>query len=122
MFDFYVQHPRMTRIFLWEMAGGWRTYDQIAAQVDTSELEMMGPLLSKVKEARLLRSDFDPLIQVVIAQFVPMLFLACIPLFQMFMPIEGLPSPEAMARASEFIVEFVIRGLLADPPAPNARD
>jgi AcrR family transcriptional regulator len=122
IFDFYTQHPRMARIFLWEMAEGWQTYGKIASQLDTSDIEMLRPLLSTIKDAGLLRSDFDPMIQIAVAELMSVLFLACVPLFQMFLPTEGLPSPEALARGREFIIEFIARGLLADPPEPKARD
>jgi len=122
IFDFYTEHPQMTRIFLWEMAEGWQTYGKIASRLDISDIEMLRPLLSTIKDAGLLRSDFDPMIQIGLAELMSVLFLACVPLFQMFLPTEGLPSPEAMARGREFIIEFIARGLLADPPEPKARD
>jgi TetR/AcrR family transcriptional regulator len=122
IFDFYMEHPQTARIFLWEMAEGWQTYGKIASQLDISEIDILRPLLSTIKEAGLLRSDFDPMIQIVMAEFMSLLFLACVPLFQMFLPTEGLPAPEAMARAREFIIEFIASGLLADPPEPKARD
>jgi len=122
MFDFYMEHPQMARIFLWEMADGWQTYGKIASRLDISDIEMLRPLLSTIKDTGLLRSDFDPMIQMVVAEFMSVLFLACIPLFQMFLPTEGLPLPKAMARAREFIIEFTASGLLADPPEPKARD
>jgi TetR/AcrR family transcriptional regulator len=115
IFDFYMEHRQMTRIVLWEMAEGWQTYDKIATRLDISDIEMLRPLLSTIKDAGLLRSDFDPMIQIGIAEFMSVLFLACVPLFQMFLPTEGLPSPEAMARGREFIIEFITRGLLTDP-------
>jgi TetR/AcrR family transcriptional regulator len=118
MFDFYLEHPQMARIFLWEMAEGWQTYAKIAAQIDISDIDRIRQILS-AKE--LLRSNLDPMIQVVTAQFIPMLFLACIPLFQMFLPGEGLPSPEALIRAREFIVDFIANGLLAGQPEPKER-
>ena len=122
MFDFYTEHPEMTRIFLWEMAEGWQTYGKIASRLDISDIEMLRPLLSTIKDAGLLRSDFDPMIQIATAELVSVLFLACVPLFQMFLPTEGLPSPKALARGREFIIEFIASGLLADPPEPKARD
>jgi TetR/AcrR family transcriptional regulator len=116
LFDFYLEHPQIARILLWEMAEGWQTYGKIAAQLDTSEMEQLRPLLSKIEDAGLLHSDFDSMIQFVTAEALLMLFQACIPLFQLFLPTKGLPSPESLARAREFIVEFIARGLLATLP------
>lgn len=116
MFDFYLAHPQIARILVWEMAGGWQTYGEIATQLDTSEMERLRPLLSKIRDAGLLHSDVDPMIQFVLAQVLLMLFQACIPLFRLFLPTEGLPEPEALSRAREFLVEFIARGLLADLP------
>jgi TetR/AcrR family transcriptional regulator len=122
LFDFYLQHPQIARILVWEMAEGWQTYGKMAAQLDTSELEQLRPLLSKIKEAGLLHSDIDPMIQFVLAQALLMLFQACIPLFRLFLPPEDQPSQEAQARAREFIVSFITRGLLADLSKPKATD
>ncbi len=116
MFDFYLEHPQVARILVWEMAQGWQTYGKMATQFDSSEVELLRPLLSKVREAGLLQSDFDPMIQFMMAQVLLMLFQACIPLFQLFLPAEDLPEPQALSRAREFLVSFLARGLLADPP------
>jgi TetR/AcrR family transcriptional regulator len=122
LFDFYLEHPQITRILLWEMANGWQTYAKIAAQIDTSEMERLRPLLSAIKDAKLLHSDVDPMMQFVTVESLLMIFQACIPLFQLFLPTESLPSPEALVRAREFIIDFIARGLLADLPESKARN
>ncbi|HVN52986.1 MAG TPA: TetR/AcrR family transcriptional regulator [Anaerolineaceae bacterium] len=120
VFDFYIQNPHMARIFLWEMAEGWQTYTRIADQIGADELGALAPLMSRVQEAGLLHTDLDPTIQVIIANLVPMLFLASIPLFRTFFPGSDLNSPRAVERAREFVTEFVTRGLLANQPGENA--
>ncbi len=117
VFDHFMESPLVTRIFLWEMAEGWQTYEKIASHLDTSSIEVLKPLMSRIKEAGLLRSDFDPVIQIVMADLAPLLFLACVPLFRMFFSSADLSSPEAMARARSFVVDFVAGGLLANLPA-----
>ena len=122
VFDLYVQHPQTRRILIWEMANGWQTYAKMTSQLDTSEIEQIRPLLSTITDAGLLHSDFDPMIQFVTVETLLMIFQACIPLFQLFLSAEDLSSPEALARAREFVIEFIARGLLADPPEPKARN
>jgi TetR/AcrR family transcriptional regulator len=121
LFDFYLEHPQIARTLIWEMADGWQTYGTMAAQLDTSEMEQLRPFLSKVKDAGLLHSDVDPMIQFVLAQVLLMLFQACLPLFRLFLPTEGLPEPEALSRAREFLVSFIARGLLADLPEQDGQ-
>ena len=103
------------RIFQWEMAEGWQNYRQIAGQIDNSDIDLMKPLMAKLQETGLLRSDFDPWAQFVTITFMPMLFLACLPFFQVFPAVGDGSVPGGMDRAREFVMDFVAGGLLAGP-------
>ncbi len=116
LFDYLLEHPRLVRIILWEQAEGWQTYAKIFSQFETEDIDQLRTLFSKARRAGLLRSDFDPLIQLVMAEQMCWSYLATIPLYQMLLPGEDLSSAVALARAREFIVAFVVSGMMVDPP------
>jgi TetR/AcrR family transcriptional regulator len=117
LFDYLLEHPRPMRIILWEQAEGWQTYAKILSQLDTEDIDQLRTLFSRARSAGLLRSDLDPLIQLVLAEQMCWSYLAAIPLYQMLLPGEDSSSAAALARARDFIVAFVVRGLMGDPQA-----
>ncbi len=114
-FDYLIEHPRFARILLWEMAEGWQTFAKIVSQRDMEDIEQFGPLIEKMQKEGLLRSDFNPLAQFMLIEFLFPCYLASIPLYHMFMPGEDFSSPKALACAREFVIDFVLQGLMADP-------
>jgi len=114
-FDYLVKHPRITRIFMWELAEGWQTYSRIVSERDRQDVETFRPLLEKVQRAGLLRSEFDPMAKLVWVEFLFPCYLAILPLYQMLMPGEDFASPESLEKAREFLVEFVTNGILSTP-------
>src|SRR5205809_5042899 len=62
-FDYLVEHPRIRRILIWEVAEGWQTYAKIMSQRDREDIERFRPFFSRLQSAGLLRSDFDPIVQ-----------------------------------------------------------
>ena len=115
LFDYMIEHPRLMRIFHWEQAEGWQTYARIFSQFETEDIDQLRTLFSRARSAGLLRSDFDPLLQLVLAEQLCWSYLAAIPLYQMILAGEDLSSAAALARAREHIVSFVVRGLMGDP-------
>ena len=113
-FDYLVEHPPIMRIFNWEMAEGWQTYAKIISQRDREDVDQFGPFLYKVQKAGLLRSRLNPIIQLITAVFSCQYYLASLPMYQMLLPDEDVSSPAALACAREFIVEFVIHGMMVD--------
>ena len=116
LFDYLLEHPHLIRIILWEQAEGWQTYAKILSQFETENIDQLRTLFSKAWSAGLLRSDFDPLIQLVLAEQLCWSYLASIPLYQMFLAGEDLSSAAALARAREYIVAFIVAGMMVDPP------
>ena len=114
-FNYLVSHPRFARILLWEMAEGWQTMAKIFSQRDVDEMNQFKPFLDQVRKAGLLRSDFDPMAQIMMIEFLYPGYLAVVPLFQILLPDEELSSAAALERARDYIVEFVIHGIVADP-------
>ncbi len=115
LFDYLLEHPRLIRIILWEQAEGWQIYAKIISQFESENIDQIRKLFSKARSAGLLRSDFDPLIQLVLAEQMCWSYLASIPLYQMFLAGEDLSSAPALARAREYIVAFVVHGMIVDP-------
>ncbi len=116
LFDYLLEHPHLIRIILWEQAEGWQTYAKILSQFETENIDQLRTLFSKAWSAGLLRSNFDPLIQLVLAEQLCWSYLAPIPLYQMFLAGEDLSSAAALARAREYIVALVVAGMMVDPP------
>lgn len=114
VFDALLKHPRVMRIILWEQAEGWQTYAKIISQFDTEDVDQLRALFAKARSAGLLRSDFDPFIQIVTAEALCWSYLASIPLYQMFAN-ENLAAEPALARARKYLVDFIIHGMLVDP-------
>ena len=120
LFDYLRDHPRLTRIVVWEQAEGWQTYAKFLSQSDTEDVEQFRILFHKARRAGLLRSDIDPLIQLTIAEQMCWTYLTSIPLYQIVLTGEDLSSAKALVRAREFIINFVIHGMMVDPTGNQA--
>jgi len=116
LFDYLVEHPRLMRMLLWEMAEGWQTYTKIISQFETEDLGMFERLLRKAHGAGLLRSDFAPVIQLTMFVQICQSYLAFIPLYQMFVKDEDLSSDASLARARKYIVDLLVAGMMKDFP------
>jgi AcrR family transcriptional regulator len=119
-FDYLVDHPRIHRIYMWELAEGWQTFSKIISQRDLDDVDQFGPVLSKIQSAGLLRSDLEPLLQLSPALFVCDIFLATLPLYKTLLPGSDFSSPAEVARGRQFVIEFVVNGLLLAPPGTKA--
>ena len=115
VFDYMLGHPRLARIILWEQAEGWQTYGKIMGQFDTGDVDRFRALFARARNAGLLRSDFDPLIQLTVAEQMCWSYLSSIPLYEMLIADEDFSSRAALARARNYIVDFVVNGMMVDP-------
>jgi TetR/AcrR family transcriptional regulator len=116
LFDYFVEHPRLMRMLLWEMAEGWKTYTKIIPQFETEDLGLFERLLRKAHSAGLLRTDFAPVIQLTMFLQICQTYLAFLPLYQMFVTGEDLTSDAALARARKYIVDLLVAGMMKDIP------
>ena len=114
LFDYLLNHPRLTRIIVWEQAEGWQTYAKFLTRADIEDADQFRVLLHKAHRAGLLRSDVDPIIQLTIAEQMCWSYLTSIPLYQTLLADEDLSTAEALARAREYIVAFVVHGMMID--------
>jgi TetR/AcrR family transcriptional regulator len=115
LFDYLLAHPRVMRIILWEQAECWQTFAKIFAQFETEDVDLIRTLFSRAQRAGLLRSDVDPLIQLMLAEQMCWSYLSTIPLYQLVVVDEDMSSAAALARAREYIVSFVVHGMMVDP-------
>ena len=114
-FDYLVEHPRVMRIFNWEMAEGWQTFAKILTQRDFDDVDNFAPIFQKFQEAGLLHSDADPILQFTSAIFMCHVYLGVLPLYRVLTPDSDLSSVAALNSAREFIIEFVVNGFLIAP-------
>ncbi len=114
VFDYLVEHPRLTRMMLWEQAEGWQTYARIAPQFATKNIEQFEMLFAKARSAGLLRSRFSPVIQFTLVMQLCQSYLAFLPLYQLLLPGEEVSSAAALIDAREYMVGFVVHGMLFD--------
>ena len=116
LFDYLVEHPRLTRMVLWEMAEGWQTFAKIASKFPPEDTEQLEAFFDKARRAGLMRSGFDPIVQLTMIIQICQSYLAYLPVYQMVLPGENFSSTAALARAREYIVAFIIAGIMVDPP------
>jgi TetR/AcrR family transcriptional regulator len=117
LFDYLIAHPRFMRMLLWEQAEGWQTFSRTVSQFDTEDADQFESLFRKARSAGLLRSDFVPMIQLSMVLQICLTYLTFIPLYQMvLLPGEDLFSAAALARAREYLVAFVVHGMMIDLP------
>ena len=115
IFDYMVENPRVLRMLAWEAAEGWKTMKKIASVFNTDDVEMFRQLLSKAQEAGLIRPGTDPYLMFLMAITTCMSYPIFTPYLEMAFKDEDLSSPEALVRAREMIVDFVVHGLIVDP-------
>ena len=119
LFDYLVDHPRLLRILLWEMADGWQTYAQIAPQMQGAEAHQIDLLFEAGQRAGFIRSPFVPAIQLAMALQICQAYLASLPLFQLLRPAEDLSAAAALAQARTYIVGLLVAGIMVDPLEPG---
>lgn len=115
LFDYLEEHPRISRIMVWEQAESWQTWTKIAEQFNTEDIAQFRALCSKAQSAGLLRPGVDPLLLLLIAEQMYMTYLTSMPLYKTVLPADEVASPEALARVQAYIVEFIVHGMLVDP-------
>jgi TetR/AcrR family transcriptional regulator len=123
--DLLVEHPRLARIYAWEEATGWQTLEKLSSsQFDTSDVEQFQALLTKAQQAGLIRSSLDPAIILNIIYDLCLSSQTALPRYRMTMKERDFSSPEALMRARAQLVDFIVHGIMVDPPStmPETRD
>lgn len=111
-YEFLLGHPRFLKIYAWEAAESWKTWNQIAYRPD--DITVFYELAKKAKSNGLLRADLDP-------YFFPILLMYNV-LFsiQSFSRFNGAPdvavqaadSAQWVVHAREQVVKFIVSGVM----------
>lgn len=112
LFDYLLEHPRLVRILTWEMAAGWQTFTQIARQFAPEDLTRATTLFQRAHQAGLLRSHFVPTIQFTMLLPWCQMYLSYLPLYQRLLPDEELDSARLLADGRDYLVDFVVTGMM----------
>lgn len=115
LFDYLLEHPRFMRMLTWEMAEGWQTYAKITQLLKIDDINQFETLFQPMQSAGLLRSGFNPILQLTMVMQICQSYLTSLPLYQMILPGEDVSSAAALVRAREYIVDFVVHGIMVDP-------
>jgi len=115
LFDYLLEHPNFMRMLTWEMAEGWQTYAKITQLLKIDDINQFATLFQPMQSAGLLRSGLNPILQLTMIMQICQSYLTSLPLYQMMLPGEDISSADALARAREYIVDFVIDGIMIDP-------
>ncbi len=116
IFAYLLDHQRLTRILFWEMASGWKTYEQLGAKLPSADLAPLEALFQQAYQSGLIRSPFAPAVQLTIALQMCHLYLASAPLYGMLQPQLDLYATEAR----RYLVELVVAGIMRDVSAVGA--
>jgi TetR/AcrR family transcriptional regulator len=120
-FDYMVEHPRIMRIFNWEMAEGWQTFSKVLSDRDFQDVEDFAPVFARIQDAGLMRPQPMPLLQYTTAMFMIHVYLAVLPFYHVLLPESDSNSPEALAPGREFMIQFIMNGLLVEPRVRKPR-
>jgi TetR/AcrR family transcriptional regulator len=113
-FDYLVAHPNLVRMLLWEQAEGWKTYRRIFAQFNTDDFDQIKAIFDTARQAGILRSGFVPELQIISALQLCLSYLAWLPMYQLLLPDQDHVSGVALAHARDYLVAFVVGGLIVD--------
>lgn len=113
-FDFLLMRPRLLRILAWEAAEGWQTFVAIATEFEINGLQSLRAIIAEARANGLIRPDIDSAMFFVIAFGLGQSYLTAIPRYQVIFNDEKLSTPEALSRAREQIVDFVVHGTMRD--------
>ncbi len=111
-FDYLVEHPRILRIFNWELAEGWQTFSKVISERDYQDIDDFAPIFEKMEAAHMIRRQPNPFLQWTAALFTAHVLLGVVPLYRIMLTDENLESPAALKSMRRFIIDFVLHGLL----------
>ena len=115
LFDYLLEHPNFMRMLTWEMAEGWQTYAKITQLLKIDDINQFATLFQPMQSAGLLRSGLNPILQLTMIMQICQSYLTSLPLYQMMLPGEDISSANALSHAREYIIDFVINGIMVDP-------
>ncbi|HEU5376759.1 MAG TPA: hypothetical protein VFV38_15090 [Ktedonobacteraceae bacterium] len=95
-----------------EMEVGWQTFTQIASQFEPVDRARVQPLFERARRAGLLRSGFVPTIQFMLLVPWCQIYPGYLPLYQRLVPNEDLTSVPRLEDARDYLVDFLVAGMM----------
>lgn len=118
IFDFYVSHPEIHKMMLWEAAEGWHTFSGCPAQVADPRWPLR--ILHVVREAQaggVIRSDLAAELPLMMCMTLPLAYLGSIHRFEAIFGEQEYATPEALIQAREQVASVLVRGILTPEAA-----
>lgn len=115
-FDYLMEHPRVIRMIVWEHAKGWQAYAKLSSLFEAEGLEQLEALFTRARRAGFFRTDFDPLVLLLLAEQICWSYPTSLPFYQLVLPHRDFSSDESQAWAREQLLEFIVAGILIDLP------
>ncbi|WP_127534479.1 TetR/AcrR family transcriptional regulator [Paenibacillus kobensis] len=108
-YQYLLDNPRFLKIYAWEAAEGWRTWNQITYQPD--DTTTFNELARKAQENGVLRAELDPFYFPI---FIMHNVIHSVLSIQRFNAKANIPNDEqSVEHTKQQIARFVINGLLA---------
>ncbi len=115
-FNQLVEHPKLVRILAWEIAGCWKTYNEIQAKPGEHQwITEIQAFIRRAQAEGIIRPELDPQILITNVMGCTLIYLLSLPRYQTLFPDTDLSSPEALAHAREQIVNVIVHGILVHP-------
>lgn len=113
-YQFLLEHPRFLKIYAWEAAEGWKTWNQITYRPD--DITVFYELAKKAKSNGLLRADLDPHLFPILMMYNVLISVQSFPRFMG--AFDGASkeseSMQWIEHAREQVVKFFVSGVM-DP-------
>jgi TetR/AcrR family transcriptional regulator len=119
LFDFMMAHPQIMRMIMWEHAEGWQTYNRLASLFKVEGFEQLEKIFARARAAGVLRSNFDPILLLLLAEQICWIYPTSLPYYHLVLPDRDLTGDGMPARYREQMIDFIIGGLIMDPQDPN---
>lgn len=114
LFDYVLDHQRLLRIVLWEMADGWQTYARIQDRPPPEGLSPLDHLFREGYSAGLIRSPLAPLLQLTLALHICQTAIASLPLLQLLESADAGGAGEHLGAVREYTIQLIVSGILVD--------
>lgn len=122
-FDFSQSKPNCARVFSWEAAEGWKTFRRVTVNRERSHwAEAVRRFLLRARDAGFLRADLDPKLLMAMVMGMTQHYNESLPRYELLFVGTDLTSPEALVHAREQMVQFVVRGAMAEPTSDVEAD
>ncbi len=113
-FDYLIEHPKVLRIYNWELAENWQTFSKIWNERDRQDVAEFTPVFAQFQKAGLMRTEPHALLQYTTALFACHTYLGVLSMYRDLVPGKDFDSEAAMKDGREFLIGFITNGLMVD--------